>query len=442
MRRVSPVVRLIGICLVMTFFATAQDTALKGKPELDPQSIIDDSNKLIERIRQAVSESGGDLSTQRVQWVFALSTGHYGKDPQGARAAREVAQYLVRELAAPEDSVTVRAWEMTLWDHLSSDNRRKILDDPADLEPQALGRLWPTTPVKDSKGGHDTEKVIVDLVAELGNSRDAILVLITNTAASVAAKGTKLIGTNAADYLKTLEEWRRVEGDKDGATQKVNYLVAAAGKTTTSKLEVVVVLPRKFSAASFAGEGTRDSVRVGSAVEETPVATQEADSVREEPIPDSSGGGAGWLVIVLVAVVVLVGGFFALRGGGGSLFKKANFTVVVGKDRYSLSGYANGDTICTVAGAGFQDAVSGGLTTIDNAPPVAMVRLVKERRGVRIVDGDFKFVSLDGDSAASNLIEATDGAEHSVQVEGEAPSKGGFSLTQQINLTIRFAEDG
>lgn len=443
MRRVNPVVRLIGICLLMTFFATAQDTALKGKPELDPQSIIDDSNELIERIRQEINESGGDLNTQQVQWVFALSTGHYGKDPQGARAAREVAQYLVRELASPKDSVTVRAWEMTLWDHLSSDNRRKILDDPADLEPQALGRLWPTTPVKDSKGGHDTERVIVDLVAELGKSQDAILILITNTAASVAAKGTKLIGTNASPYLKILEDWRRVEGDKDGATQRVKYLVVAAGKSTTSRLEVVVVLPKIFNAPNFPDGGTRDSLRMGSVpvqegqAEKPPLAEEAAVSEETSEVAFEDNKPSGFPIFFVA--LLLIGGIafvvLRLRGGGFSL-AGTKYLMSVEDYRFSLSEFSTGQTICTLVGGGYQGDVLGEKVVIKKAPSVEIARIVREKRGIKIDDGDLRFNALDNQGVISNNLEVGEDMEHEIGFEGEV---GGRNY--EVSVSLRFAKE-
>lgn len=387
-----------------------------GKPELDLTSLEADTNRLLELIPAEVGRSGGDFERQKVQWVLALSTGHYGKDPQGAKAAREVALRLIKNLAAPGDSLTVRAWEMSLWDHLPAQARTKLIGSPDDLDADSVGPLLPTTPVQNTIGGHDTEKVIVDLAAEFPNAKDVVLLLITNTAASVAARGTALIGSDAPQYLTTLQNWRRVGGTKDGASAVVNYLVTLPSGTAAAKLEVVLVVPQQFLGASFAT--SRSEARSPT------VAT---------PAP-TTGGGALPLFLVIVAVVAGVALYLmrnSLFGGGASL------QVQVANESFDLKGISRGQTICTLVGSGFQGETSGNLVRIQNAPNVEIARL-RKNNGIEVGDLEMALVAVNDESNFSRNLSPKADQEYRLKFEGEVASPSGIKRLQTVEVLVTF----
>lgn len=405
----------------------AQSVALDGKPELQVDTITDDIPSLVQLIRDEVSQAGGQLDTQHVRWVFALSTGHYAEDPQGARAAREVALQILASLAAPEDSVTVRAWEMALWDHLPKDQQWVILSDPADIKPDSpkLAGLWPTTPIQDTRGGHDTEKVIVDLVAELGSSRDVIMILLTNDAASVTSKDRiKLLGTNAPTYLQTLEEWRRVEGDKNGATRQVKYVVATSGRTATARLEMVLVVPREFSAANFAEGKTREELRnpppppVEEAVE---AAVETAPVVEEEPAAPTNN--TSLIVIGIIGALIVLGIAF-------SRSKPSKFTIQIeGGNPVTLDKSTRGTEIGQLLGQKTSDLDK---YFIPGFPPsfVAVLTYDAGGRKITVIDNDDEFALVTvgkagGTAHKVDYLDLSSGpAEYELSFEGSGKHAG------------------
>lgn len=414
------------LLLATSALVMAQDDALEGKPELQIDTITDDIPSLAQLIRDEVSRSGGQLDTQRVQWVFALSTGHYATDPQGARAAREVALQLLASLAAPEDSVTVRAWEMDLWDHLPPEQQRVVLTDPSDIQPGStpLARLWPTTPIQNTQGGHDTEKVIVNLTTELSSSRDAVLVLLTNDAPSVTSKDRiKLLGTNAPSYLQTLEEWRRVEGDKNGATRRVKYVVATSGRTATAYLEMVLVVPREFSGAAFSEGKTREELRnppppVEEAVE-APVET--APVVEEEPAAPTNNTG---LIVILVIGALIVLGVVLSRS------KPLKFTIQIeGGNPITLDKSNRGQEIGQLVGQ-----KTGDLDKyfIPGLPPTFVAVLTYDAGGrkITVVDNDDEFAlvtvgKVGGTAHKVDYLDLSSGpAEYELIFEGSGKHAG------------------
>jgi hypothetical protein len=242
---------MVGFCLLLGGF-TQQQT----QPRLDKSSLVESYLQLKEKVIQAIRDRGGDPENQQVHWVFGFSTGHFAADPSAAEAARYLASKIVEDLAKVGDQVSAYAWEMEVWDHLSGGTRTVTIDAKTPEYAEKVHNLWPRTPRAGSVGGHDTERAIVEIVRDIenriGNTQNVCMILITPTAASVAASGTKVWGQDHPEYQEILKDWHRVidpslSGASRGASIQVPYrVVKLSGVTVRRTLDVVLVVPRQF----------------------------------------------------------------------------------------------------------------------------------------------------------------------------------------------------
>ena len=211
----QPLGLLVALSLVLLLPGAAQAQGVKGKTELDRASLKPGIDRLLSSVNQAVTVAGGDLERQNAHWVLAFSTGHFKSDPLGAQAAREVASQFVARQAVSGDRVTARAWELQPWTFRDASGLTQPIGSDIQGDKSGVDRLWPTTPAVGSLGGHDTERAAVAFTREFANLPDTVLILLTNTAASVGASGSKLLGTNAPEYQDMLQKWMRVAGSQD-----------------------------------------------------------------------------------------------------------------------------------------------------------------------------------------------------------------------------------
>jgi hypothetical protein len=233
---------------------------------LDEASLTAAASNLWQTISQAVSQAGGDLERQHLHLVLAFSTGHFNKDPMAAQAAKQVAWHVVREYLIAGDRVSCYAWEMDLWEHLPPGQQYTVtLTDSSDEGKKFIQDLFPQTVQDGSLGGHDTEKAIVQIVRRLGDARDAVIVLLTNDAQSVAPRGMQTIGTDNPEYRQVLQNWTRLpQVSKSGASLVLPYKVFRAdGVTLGRRLDVVLVVPNRFATPNGAVTRTPSSAGNG-----------------------------------------------------------------------------------------------------------------------------------------------------------------------------------
>lgn len=240
---------LVGVLGLIVASAPQQ----RVQPRLDRRSLNEAYPALVDAILNAVREGGGDVRTQYIHWVFGFSTGHFAADPTAAEAARYLASKIVADHAKVGDQVSSYAWEMELWDHLPKQPRTVTIQSKTPEYAQQVYNLWPQTPRKDTVGGHDTERAIVEIVQEIGDAQDAIIILFIPTAASIAAPGTKVLGQNHPEYQKVLTRWKRfidtgLSGASRGASMQVRYrVIKPFGETVHRTLDVVLLVPHRFA---------------------------------------------------------------------------------------------------------------------------------------------------------------------------------------------------
>jgi hypothetical protein len=245
-------------CTLLLIMACHSQRELK-QPQVDKESLGQEYPALAELIRQEIRNRGGNPDAQQVHWVFGFSTGHFAADPTAAEAARYLANKLVEELAKAGDSVSAYAWEMDVWDHLPGRPRTVSIQAKTPQFAKSVSELWPRTPRQDTTGGHDTEKAIVEITRELSGAQNAVIILITPTAASVAAANTKVLGQNDPDYQDVLSRWDRVQGPAapSGAFKQIQYRVIKPSKEIVNRtMDVIIVIPKQFAGTPSVGTPT------------------------------------------------------------------------------------------------------------------------------------------------------------------------------------------
>lgn len=239
---------LLGVLLLFGW------TQGRVEPKVDSESLDASAQQLIAAVDSAIRQSGGDPERNTIHWVFGFSTGHFASNPAAAMAARGIADRIVQERAVVGDRVSAFAWEMTLWDHRPNQPRSVVVEDDSSEAKQLLSDLWPLTPKRDSVGGHDTERAIVEIIDQIPSPQNSVLILFTQRAASVAgAGGARIIGQNHPDYLKVLQLWRRVESaDASGASLTLNYrVITPSGEVLPRTMDVTLVVPKAFAAPAL-----------------------------------------------------------------------------------------------------------------------------------------------------------------------------------------------
>lgn len=379
-------------------------------PALDAASVQSAAEQLYDVVERAVTDAGGNLDRQQVHLAFGFSTGHFAKDPVLAEAARAIATRLAAEHLVPGDRVSAYAWEMDLWPHKGAAlNPLEVTAARGGLA-ASLQELWPRSPRAGSAGGHDTERAIAGITEALGETKDAVVVLLTNTAASVTASlDQRTVGDNDPAYRASLERWTRVRASStSGATAQLQ--VRAAG--LDRRLDAVVLAPKAFVGAPLPAARTELLARV----------------VRD-PAPTGLPAWA-WPLIALAAIVIV---FLTRRvlgpGGRGKPDRSkpkspprpatGGLALKVGDKTFPLAVATSGEAVCTVCGPGYPvgpNAQQYVLLADASLPPSKLVTVTLERKGLKLnPEGGVK---LAGD-VPEHLPLAAD--EHRVRLSGRAP---------------------
>ncbi|WP_424950573.1 hypothetical protein [Deinococcus sp.] len=406
--------------------AQTQNTEPQGKPELDRSSVTASADKLVQTVQQAVRDSGGDLERQNAQFVLAFSTGHYKTDPLGAQAARELATQFVNKLAVTGDQVTARAWELGLWPYREDQAASVRIGTDTATDKTRAADLWPTTPAVGSIGGHDTERTATELSGQFPNTAGTVLILLTNSAASVGNTGGKLMGTNAPEYQALLQHWNRVSGTQDGATLDLPYVVKSPSGNVQGDMEAVVFAPKTFTAAALAAPTRSERLKQVSAA---PAAPRPASSA----VP-----------LVLIGLLVLGGlGFLlsrVLRGGGGG-----RSTLRVGDQTFSLGDAPQGRPFCVIAGPGYVSDDGVPLVPVQGFPAERVVELTRKGKEVQVrgTSEAVRLVSIAGrvlsDNSATLRLQP-ENPDQPLEFAGEVRGSGGVPRTVQKTVPLSFTQ--
>ena len=407
--------------------AQTQATEPQGKPELDRSSVTASAEKLVQSVEQAVKTSGGDLERQNAQFVLAFSTGHYKTDPLGAQAARELATQFVSKLAVTGDQVTARAWELGLWPYRDDQAASVQIGSDAAADKLRAADLWPTTPAVGSIGGHDTERTATELSGQFPNTAGTVLILLTNSAASVGNTGGKLMGTNAPEYQALLQNWNRVSGTQDGATLGLPYVVKSPGGNVQGDMEAVVFVPKTFTAAALVA----------------PTRTARLKQVTATPVKPR--GSSSPLPLVLLGLLVLGGlGFLlsrVLRGGGGG----SRSTLRVGDQTFNLSDAPQGRPFCVIAGPGYVADDGVPMVLVQGFPPERVAELSRKGKEVQVrgTSEAVRLASVAGRVLSDNtatLRLQPENPDQPLEFSGEVRGSGGVPRPVQKTVPLSFTQ--
>lgn len=368
---------LVAALLVLGTCVLVAQTARQDR--LDDASIEEAARTLRNAIRSAVSQAGGDLEHQHVHLVLGFSTGHFNQDPLGAQAARQIAWLVVKDLLVAGDKVTCFAWEMTLWDHLQGKEPSVTIADSSPEGKRPINDLFPTTVQDGSQGGHDTERAIVQITQSLGDAGDAVIVLLTNDAQSVASKGQRTIGADNPDYRTALGAWVRLpQVSKSGASLVLPFkVIRVDGSVVDRKLDIVVATPRHFSAAALVGKSRTEQIQ------------QFATTLPSTAPPSRKKSWQGLLTALqwLGAVVALAAvGVLAVRKLSilGAARQSAVTALKVDNQQIDISKVAEGQSVCVLAGEHYKPLEDTPVVKMVEGTDAVLAEMVRQKNVVEL----------------------------------------------------------
>lgn len=398
------ILSLLICCLwVSIAVVDAESPRQKTQIDIDTASLDRSAVVLYKQTEAAVASAGGDLSKQHIHLVLAFSTGHFANDPIAADAARHIASSVSSRLVE-DDRLSVYAWELGLWPY--SDYPQYPIQITTDK--RSYRKLWPLTPKSGSKGGHDTERAIVEITRQLGDSSDAVILLITNTAASIGNSSDKVIGQNAPEYLSVLKRWDRVASPgKSGTSVSLPFdVVPPNGKRIKRTLDAVIVIPKNYSSTQL--DHTRP---------EPP--TIKHKEVQEQPRHRHRQWKWALIPIALaIAGVILAGKRMGLAVTG--IFQRARPVLHIDNHQFDLLSVGNGSEICHIAGPEYEQQSDRTITvrSEDSLPPEKLASFVRQNRCVRVTGERVRLYSVD-DKLYTGELSISSGKEYKLCFEGE-----------------------
>lgn len=332
---------------------------------------------------------------------------------------------------------------MDLWDN--PEGRGSPFQVPADLgaDKDQLQSHWPLTPRTGTEGGHDTEQALVRITERLGDDASAVVVLLTNSAASNSPfSGGRVIGADDPSYQDVLTRWDRLpQVSKSGASATLPFTVLTPGLGPEARFaDAVVLLPRRFSGPVL--QGGRPE-RLSAAAPAPPVAPGPAtggspDDALSRLLPALLG-------FLLVVALVLVG-LAVFRSGAFAWLQSPPLVLVVGSSdarrRFALGDFQPDDVICHLAGPGFVSEGGGEIVTRQDGP--AGVRVASFHKGPRgsvtvRAAPDFE-CHHEGGASGDTLLKM---GQHTLRFIGELPRPGfppdRYSLEVEVDLAAEGA---
>ncbi len=419
------------ICwLVLAIFLTVSPSLgdEERKARVDAETTRAAASTLARAINAAVKDSQGDLDRQQHHLVVAFSTGHFSQDPLAAEAARFVASELVDTLLIEDDRLSVFAWEMDLWNHSEAAGIPQRVTADSGPEKARLRSLWPLTPQAGSVGGHDTERALASIGGRLAGDRSAVVVMLTNTAASISAPGHRVIGANHPAYREIVSRWKRVpQVNKSGASVVLPYTVRGPDGTETMRALDAVLLV----SPSFAGDPVGGGSRAARLASPRPQAPPPTPPTPVFPVGSTRIGFNPlwllWLIGAAAAIYLLV----RLLGS-----PRRQMMLQVNDVSFPLDGTAEGEDICHLIGAGYADAGSATVT-IPNAPAARLARITKERGIAISIRGESVQLRGVDELQVENAHTVKGVGQHRLDFRGEVRASPAHP-SQPVRCTVRI----
>lgn len=393
--------------LLLTSLVGAQSV-----PKVDSAFLSQQAEHLYDSVGSAVQAVGGDLNRQHLHLVFAFSTGHFAKDPLMAEAAREVASDVAANHLVNEDKLSAYAWEMQVWPHKGSSLNPLTVGADRQALRSSFQDLWPRSPQAGSNGGHDTESAITELTSQLKDDPSAVLVLLTNSAASQAGTSSqKTMGENSPAYLATLQQWSRVKtSSTTGATVQLPFDPNRPERV----FDAVIVVPKQFKSAALPQD--------------------RAALLKTQAAPASKPSGMPWWTWLLGGLVLLGAAVLALRARNNrpatqdvdrpvaparrSPGTARKLALQVGDRQIPLEGVKPGETVGILCGPGYPVGTNPGQYVVlkqTELPDQRLLVVTLERQGLKLTpEGD---IAISGDLPAFLPLQED---EYRVRLSGRA----------------------
>lgn len=237
----------------LPFSLTAAQTP-PATVKLDAQQVEQASDALYRSIAGAVTAAGGTPETTHLNLAIGFSTGHFASDPGMAEAARAIASALVNRHLVNGDVIHAYAWEMNVWPYQDAAGQPFTVTSsaPGSTGKTDVNRLWPRSARPGSTGGHDTENAAVEISRNLDKPQETVIVLLTNTAYSVASATEKPIGESSSAYSPVAKTYTRVPAvNSSGASVALPFRELTSGRDR--HLDAVLFVPTSYQAGTLDG---------------------------------------------------------------------------------------------------------------------------------------------------------------------------------------------
>lgn len=485
--------RLLLFCLLLPICCRQAFGQRQDDVRLDPLSIYQASQQLQTTIINSIKANGGLPEMQHLHLVIGFSTGHFASDPVRAQAAREVGKSLLRHLLVADDRLSVYAWEMNLWPIPRINNPTAV---SADVHQRlALANQFPQAPKTQSIGGHDTEQAIASIVNGTGISQNTVIVLLTNSVASVSPPGKTVIGQNAPLYTAVFKRWSLQQ--KILSFTYFNNKANASGATT---LECIILCPHVFHGASLQSgnrplfglnhepsceltvtqkdntvfamatgsddDGTLDGMKMEWGDGSEPIAngqtithkyekagtytltlTATDDEGASHTVTESivvHGASLWWLVTLFLLVLVAL-----TPWGRGKLFQSfiflfphtRSYVLAIADRRFSLASGAVsiGAEVCYLTGPSTNPVNKGVI--VPDAPPVRFARVMRSRDGVTIIVEKLKLTKVDRVIYTGTEYRLSPGGNHVLVFTGTDMDQMGIQRSVNLNISVQITRE-
>lgn len=418
------VVGLAGILLVQSSIAQPAE-----RTRVDEDSVALAASSLLNVIRDSAAQAGADLDNQTVHLIIGCSTGHFPNDPLAALATRELAWRMASDLLVEGDEVSVYAWEMAVWNHPGFGlNPFRIPTRRADHK-RAIKEMFPLTARQGSRGGHDTERAIVELDRLTGRPSNGIMILLTNSVASIASPDAKPIGADDRNYAEVLTHWKRImPASPSGASTVLSYNEHLAdGRTVSRRIEALILIRTPFGGEALRTPRTYQAEKVE--VARVPV---------EEPKRHQNGQS---LVPLIIGVALLPFLLYVLIRTFG-VFTRGEWVLDIDGSAYDLSEVRPNRIICTIAGRQLSSDESDG-KPVHLVPNVGQVIIAKLRLkpGSKVTvetQHDCELVSVNGTTTSSSGYTMHPGRDYKCVFA--IPGGDGGKRNVELNIRLRRSE--
>lgn len=389
----------------------------KVEPESSEQAAI----RLRDMLLGAIRNAKGDPEHQNIHLVIGFSTGHFSGDPLAAEASRMIAWALVRDTLIERDQVSCYAWEMHIWDHPRASDNPLIVQSDGPEGKNKIKDLFPLTTRQGSRGGHDTERAIVEIVQRLQNVSNAAIVLLTNTAASISTPGTKVIGADNADYRLVLQQWKRLPSvNKSGASLELPYIVSTpTGGRLERSLDAVILVPVAFQGESLIS-GTR-----------TARLTNPAPPTEASPPKSAPNLWPTVILLVLVGIAATVACLLKMFGGA-----RGSWVLDVNGRKFEPFTVPDGEEVCQLAGVGY-DPVKETTVILNGVPPIRAARIFRSGKSVRLENDRMRILTVNGVHSSEPTLKP--GQNHKIILSGEYAENPGLPPRQiEVEVDVKL----